>query len=64
MVFIINAYINLTFIIFDNECIKVQLKEIEKTRISLFNNGILNNNYKILKEDDFAYIPVKSKLRF
>ncbi|MEK6955551.1 MAG: hypothetical protein AABW52_02740 [Nanoarchaeota archaeon] len=44
------------------KCIKVQLKEIEKTRISLFNNGILNNNYKILKEDDFAYIPVKSKV--
>ena len=45
------------------KCIKVELKDIEKTRISLLNDGFINNNYKILKEDNFAYIPVKSEIK-
>ena len=27
------------------------------------NDGFINNNYKILKEDNFAYIPVKSEIK-
>ena len=45
------------------KCIKVQFKDIEKTRVHLLNNNLLNKNYKILKDNNSAFIPVKSEIK-
>ncbi len=41
-------------------CCKVFLKDGEKIRKFLLDNNLLNKKYKLKKEDDYIYIPIKN----
>ncbi len=44
------------------KCVKVPLRQLNDTRITLIEKGLMNMEYRIKAEDDFGYIPVNEDI--